>query len=242
MPEHCKSLSLSRREFARGAASVAVLLAGAGRSRALWAAELAAPVTPDQALLRLRQGNEAFVSGRALASDKDGKRRHEVAQGQAPFAAILSCSDSRVPPEILFHQGLGDLFVVRNAGNTIDTTALGSLEFAVAELKAPLVVVLGHSKCGAVGGAIAVVDQGTVLPGSIGRMVEPIVPAVLDARRTNPADLMDAAIRANVSRTVKFLREASEPIMLDAVKSGRVKVVGAHYDLDSGKVDFFDLG
>jgi len=137
---------------------------------------------------------------------------------------------------------LGELFIIRNAGNTIDTAAMGSLEYAVAELNVPLVVVMGHERCGAVAAAVSVVENGATFPGSIGRMVEPIVPAVLEARREGTADLLDASVRANVRRTVTRLRRYSEPMVLDRITSGRLRVVGARYDLDDGRVDFFDEG
>jgi carbonic anhydrase len=158
------------------------------------------------------------------------------------MAVIVCCSDSRVPPEILFGRGLGELFVIRNAGNTIDAVAMGSLEYAIAVFSTPLVVVLGHQRCGAVSAALSVVDTGAVFPGSIGPMVEPIIPAVLDAHRAGAADLLDASVRANVSRTVDRLRRLSNPFLLDAIKAGTLRIVGARYDLDDGHVDFFDEG
>jgi carbonic anhydrase len=197
-------------------------------------------LSPDQALHQLKEGNQAYLAGRSIDPDTGGKRRHEIAQGQAPIAVVIACSDSRVPPEILFRQGLGDLFVIRNAGNTVDTVAMGSLEYAVAELGVPLVVVLGHERCGAVGAAVAIVDNGASFPGSIGRMVEPIIPAVLDARRAGAADLMNASVLANVRRTVTRLRTASEPFVLEPIGAGKLRIVGAYYDLDDGEVDFFD--
>lgn len=199
-------------------------------------------LTPEQVLRQLKQGNQAFLAGRSITPDVDGKRRLAIARAQYPIAVLVSCSDSRVPPEVLFGRGLGELFIIRNAGNTIDTTAMGSLEYAVAELNVPLVVVMGHERCGAVAAAVAVVERGATFPGSIGRMVEPIVPAVLDARRQNAPDLLDASVRLNVSRTVGRLREFSEPMILDRIKAGKLRIVGARYDLDDGKVDFFDEG
>ena len=205
---------------------------------------IAAPpiVTPEQVLAQLKQGNAAFLQGRPIAGDVRGRRRLEIARAQYPVAVLVSCSDSRVPPEVLFGKGLGELFIIRNAGNTIDTAAMGSLEYAVAELNVPLVVVMGHERCGAVAAAVSVVEKGATFPGSIGRMVEPIVPAVLDARRRGAADLLDASVRLNVSRTVGRLREFSEPMVLDRIRSGKLRVVGARYDLDDGRVDFFDEG
>lgn len=247
MDERHWSRSLSRRTLlASATVSLAATLIGVGGATALWASapqsghHASTTLSPDQALHRLKEGNAAFLAGRAIDSDAGGKRRHEIAQGQSPIAVVISCSDSRVPPEIVFHEGLGELFVIRNAGNTVDTAAMGSLEYAVAELGVPLVVVLGHERCGAVDAAVATVEKGTAFPGSIGRMVEPIIPAVLDARRSGAADLLDASVRANVSRTVARLRQASELFVLEAIKSGKLKIVGARYDLEDGKVDFFN--
>lgn len=196
-------------------------------------------LTPDQALALLKQGNRDFLADRPFAAPVGNQRRLQLANGQAPFAAYVSCSDSRVPPELLFGRGLGELFIIRNAGNTIDTVALGSIEYAVGVLGVPLVVVMGHESCGAVKAALDVVEKNATFPGSIGRMVEPIIPAVL-ATRNSPGDRLSAAVRGNVSRQVAQLRTASEPILLEPQRTGKVKVVGAYYDLDTGRVDFFD--
>lgn len=197
-------------------------------------------LTPDQALAALKQGNRDFLAGKPVRQDPDGRRRLEIARAQYPIAVLVSCSDSRVPPELLFGRGLGELFIIRNAGNTIDTVAMGSLEYAVAELNVPLVVVMGHERCGAVAAAVSVVEESATFPGSIGQMVEPIIPAVLAARRSKPSDLLDASVRANVSRTVGRLRNFSEPMLLDRLRAGKLRIVGARYDLDDGTVDFFD--
>lgn len=197
-------------------------------------------LNPDQALELLRQGNRDFLANRPYLAETGNARRLELAKYQAPFAAYVSCSDSRVPPEVLFGRGLGELFIVRNAGNTVDTAAMGSIEFAVAVLGVPLVVVMGHEACGAVKAAMDVVDKNASFPGSIGRMIEPIIPAVL-AARGKPGDKVEQAVRANVNRVVTRLRTASEPILLDPQRTGKVKVVGAYYALDTGSVDFFDL-
>lgn len=199
-------------------------------------------LTPGQALEMLKRGNREFLAGRVATPDSDGRRRLEIARSQHPIAVLVSCSDSRVPPELLFGRGLGELFIIRNAGNTLDTVAMGSMEYAVAELNVPLVVVMGHERCGAVAAAVSVVQDGATFPGSIGQMVEPIIPAVLDARRRNPADLLDASVRSNVSRTVTRLREFSEPMVLDRLRQGKLRVLGARYDLDDGNVNFFDEG
>lgn len=246
----CNDEGLSRRALMGSAAlGVAATVTGVLNSGVASAAPppgtaIPAPpsLTPNQALEALKQGNRDFLAGRSIPPDPRGQRRLAIARAQYPIAVLVSCSDSRVPPELLFGRGLGELFIIRNAGNTIDTVAMGSLEYAVAELNVPLVVVMGHERCGAVAAAVSVVENGTTYPGSIGRMVEPIVPAVLAAKRRGAADLLDASVRANVSRTVRRLREFSEPMVLDRIRSGRLRVVGARYDLDDGLVDFFDEG
>ena len=240
---------LSRRALlSRAAIGAAATVSGVFQTTALAApapgTALTAPptLTPEHVLAQLKQGNTAFLQGRPMAGDVRGRRRLEIARAQYPIAVLVSCSDSRVPPEVLFGKGLGELFIIRNAGNTIDTAAMGSLEYAVAELNVPLIVVMGHERCGAVAAAVSVVEKGATFPGSIGRMVEPIVPAVLDAKRQGATDLLDASVRLNVSRTVGRLREFSEPMVLERIKSGKLRVVGARYDLDDGRVDFFDEG
>ncbi|RYD94403.1 MAG: carbonic anhydrase, partial [Sphingomonadales bacterium] len=159
--------------------------------------------TPDAALKLLEEGNGAFVRGDAPVRDKGAERRQSLTGGQAPFCAYVSCSDSRVPPELLFGRGLGELFIVRNAGNTVDTVAMGSVEYAVAVLGVPLVVVMGHEACGAVKAAMSVVGENARFPGAIGKMIEPIVPAVLQARG-KPGDAVENAVRENVKRTVQY--------------------------------------
>lgn len=196
-----------------------------------------APVmSPDEALALLQQGNAAFVDDAPSGADIGQARRHELAKGQRPFAVIVGCSDSRVAPELLFSRGLGELFVIRVAGNTVDLAAEGSIEYAVAELGAPLVVVLGHERCGAVAGAVSLVQQHTVFPGAISDIIEPIVPAVVKAM-DQPGDLLDNAVRENVRRMVARLKAAG-PILPDLVRSGRLRIVGGRYDLDEGRVEF----
>ena len=206
-----------------------------------WAAAGAkTTMTPDQALAALKEGNDKFITDAPYRQVNDRDRRLEIARGQTPFSVLVSCSDSRVPPELLFGRGLGELFIVRIAGNTVDTTALGSIEYGVVELGVTLVVVLGHEKCGAVDAAVKVVKENATFPGAIGQMIEPIVPAVLRAQ-AQPGDLLDNAIRENVRRTVNRLR-TSEALLQEPLRSGKLKIVGARYDLDNGDVDFFDEG
>lgn len=169
-----------------------------------------------------------FIAGPGAASE---------ASLVASNAAMVTCSDSRVPPEPLFDRGLGELFIIRNAGNTVDTLALGSIEYAVAELKTPLVVVMGHESCGAVAAAAKVVTENANYPGAIGSMAEPIIPAVL-AARSEPGD---NSVRANVRRVVSQLRNNTDPLLPEPQRDGRLWVVGAYYDLDEGAVDLFDL-
>ena len=236
-----KQDELSRRVFFRHACCGAFGLAG---SLALLPAHAAAQkktsLTPDQALARLKKGNADFLADKAEVSPQDHNRRLEIARGQAPFAVLVGCSDSRVPPELLFGTGLGELFIVRNAGNTVDTVALGSIEYSVIVLGVPLIVVLGHERCGAVDAALAVVQKNATFPGSIGQMIEPIIPAALKANSAGGLKgdaLLDAAVRENVRRTVDRLRN-SEPSLIDPLRAGTLKIVGAHYDLDDGKVEF----
>jgi carbonic anhydrase len=197
-------------------------------------------LSPGEALRRLREGNRAFVA-KAPLEVVIGENR-QLPQSNSPIAVVVACSDSRVPPEILYRQFGGELFVIRNAGNTIDTLAMGSLEYAVEVLKVPLIVILGHERCGAVSAAFEVVETGVTFPGSIGRVLEPIIPAIIDANRKGALDLLDASIRANVSRTVDRLRRFSDPIVLAALAAGTLRIVGARYDLGDGSVDFFDEG
>ena len=153
------------------------------------------------------------------------------------MAVIVGCSDSRVPPELLFDQGVGDLFVIRVAGNVVKGAGppvKGSIEYGVAELGVSLIMVLGHSECGAVKAAIKHIDDRDSLPGALGLLVNSIKPAVVKARKM-PGDLLDSALRANVAIGVETLRDL-QPIVAPAVKRGQVKVVGAMYDLRTGSV------
>ena len=197
-------------------------------------------LSSDEALQLLIDGNDAFLANELPQLPTGADRRLELAKGQAPFVAYVTCSDSRVPPELLFGRGLGELFIIRNAGNTVDTVAMGSIEYAVAVLRVPLVVVMGHESCGAVGAAKAVVDDNARFPGKIDDMIQPIIPAVLDVRDADGNTDLEDAVRQNVRRVTTMLREEADPLMLEPQREGRLKVVGAYYDLDRGSVDFFD--
>ncbi|HEV8268896.1 MAG TPA: carbonic anhydrase [Thermoanaerobaculia bacterium] len=195
------------------------------------AAKEAGGLAPDAGLARLARGNARAAAGKAMRPHQNRARRKELASGQQPFAVVVSCSDSRVPPEIVFDQGLGDLFVVRVAGNVVDDTALGSIEYAVEHLGSRLVVVLGHERCGAVKAAL----DGGEAHGHVGSLVHAIAPAVEKVKDAE-GDKLDLAVRANVSRVVEQLR-GSEPLLKEAVGKGDLKIVGMRYDLDTGKVE-----
>lgn len=198
--------------------------------------------TPDQALQRMIRGNQRFVRDERPELDIGTKRRLQIAEGQTPFAALVGCADSRVGPEHLFGAGLGELFIVRTAGNYVDHAGFGSLAYAVAVLKVPLIVVLGHEKCGAVDAATQLVTNNTQLPPSLTRMVEPMLPAVIDARASlhDGQDLLDHAVHLNVRHVVQTLRGTADPILAEPLRNGTLKIVGGYYDFKTGAVDFFD--
>ena len=196
-------------------------------------------LTPDQALRLLKEGNDQFRMDAPYRAAQGRERRIELARGQAPFCVLVGCSDSRVPPELLFGRGLGELFIIRNAGNTIDTAALGSIEYGVSLLGCPLVVVLGHENCGAVAAAVEVVEKNASFPGVIGEMIQPIIPAVLAARRSSGGMPLDDAVVANAKRVAARLKTQS-PIAQEAVRQDKLKIVAARYDLNTGSVDWFE--
>jgi carbonic anhydrase len=179
---------------------------------------------------RLLEGNKRFAEGKPSHPNETLARREQVAKGQHPFAVVVSCSDSRVPPEIIFDQGIGDLFVVRVAGNIIDDAGLGSIEYAAEHLHVSLIVVLGHERCGAVEAAV----KGGEAPGQIKSLVGAMRPAVEKARG-EPGDLAENAMRTNVKMVVERLK-ASKPILEHLVHKGTLSVIGARYDLDDGEV------
>ena len=228
----------NRRRFVAGLASVpAALVASRWLAPAAEATDYEAiPTVPaDQGLQMLIDGNKRFVEGNLTSFSNLAQDREQLASGQSPFAVIVCCSDSRVPPEIVFDQTLGQLFVVRTAGQVIDEAARGSINYGVDFLQAPLLVVLGHSGCGAVEAAIAAL-QGNPIPGYAYRFAEGIGPAVQSVLN-EPGDLLDNAIRANIAMGADQLRTA-EPDLAAAVSSGQLMVAGGHYDLASGEVSF----
>ena len=187
-------------------------------------------VTADSALAELKSGNAHHVKHSYQHPHETMDRQRQLASGQNPHAQILSCSDSRVPPELIFDQGLGDLFIVRVAGNVAADTELGSLEYGAEHLHIPLLVVLGHQHCGAVTAAV----QGGEAAGHISALVNLLRPAVEKSRELT-GDAVENAVKANVEMVVKQLR-TSTPILAELVSHGKLRVVGAIYSLDTGKV------
>lgn len=205
------------------------------------ATENTADLTPDQALAKLSEGNTRFVEMRETLPNNSTARLMAVSAGQQPFVGVLGCVDSRVPPELVFDRGLGDIFDARVAGAIPVGPEIGSLEFGVQEFGVPLLVVLGHSNCGAVTAAVKAVNSGdTGAPGSIGAVLEPIIPAVraVQARGATGEGVLPAAIEEVVRRGVAEL-DAS-PVLKPKVDQGVLKVVGAIYDLQTGRVRFLD--
>jgi carbonic anhydrase len=213
--------------------------AGAATSGASSASRLESegPATADQAFAALCEGNERFAAGAMQNPRRDKQRRLTTSRGQHPIATILACSDSRVPVERLFDQGIGDVFVVRFAGNVADTDQIASIEYSAGHLETPLLVVLGHTACG----AVTAVASGAELHGSLPQLVDNIRPAVARARKANPGmtgnPLIAAAIRANVQQAVSDVL-ARSPSVRKRVDAGKLRIVGGVYDLASGKVEW----
>lgn len=223
----------SRRDFLKASGLTAVSLALATCAPAQAPTE--GPVTnADEALQRLMEGNERYAANKSTDLHESQSRRAELAQGQNPFATIFSCVDSRVPPELIFDRGLGDLFVIRTAGHVIDNAVLGSLEFGVAELKIPLLMVLGHEKCGAVKATVEAVEKNATAEGEISWLVEGIRPAVEEVK-SQSGDLLDNAVQANVTLTVERLKGSA--ILSEALEKSELRIVGGRYDLDTGMVE-----
>jgi carbonic anhydrase len=188
----------------------------------------------DQALQLLKEGNQRFVENRAEHVDDDLNRRIAVRSAQRPFATILSCVDSRVPVEIIFDRGFGDLVVIRSAGEVLDHAVTGSLEFGVAELNTPLLMVLGHQRCGALTAAVNAYDKKSTDQDDLGYLVTALAPAVRQASG-RPGDRVTNAVRANVALTLNQLRQS--PILGPSEAQGKFTMVGAYYDLDTGQVE-----
>ncbi|MFG2616341.1 carbonic anhydrase [Streptomyces sp. NPDC048507] len=185
--------------------------------------------TAEEALRLLRSGNDRYATGRPRPAREDGVRRRALAGGQRPYAVVLGCIDSRVPPERVFDVGLGDLVCIRTAGQALDEAVLGSVEFGIAELGVRLVVVLGHERCGAVSAAVERVRSGRAVSGHLSRVIDELTPAARTARSLT-GDWVENAMTANVDRVRRTLRadRAFDPAV----------VIGARFDLDTGQVSF----
>ncbi len=229
----------SRRDFLKYGSIAALAPWMMGQAFAADAPKAGAPplpnaITPQAALKKLMDGNARYVANTPDQKDFSSGRAAR-ATAQYPFAAILSCADSRVAPELAFDQNPGDLFVVRVAGNVVSPDLLASLEYGVQFLGIPLVLVMGHSACGAVGAAIKVLKENAVLPGHLPDLIRAIKPAVLVAEKTAKGNLLDNAIAENTRRQADRLK-TSPPIMQQAYTSKKIDIVAANYDLATGKI------
>ena len=199
------------------------------------ASPTARPTTPAAAFARLMDGNKRWVSGDLQHPDRDPNRRQFVAAKQKPFGAVLSCIDSRVPPELLFDTGLGDLYVMRTGGEAVGPVVTGSVEYGPMTSGTPLIVVLGHQRCGAVEASYKSLRDGEPLPGNLEAIARALRPAYEKARREGGADPVDTMARAQVTLTAANLRSNQD--LAPLVKKGALAVVGAYYSLDTGKVE-----
>ncbi|MFZ5780032.1 MAG: carbonic anhydrase [Pseudomonadota bacterium] len=227
----CPPVGVSRRLLMRAGAG---MLAGAALAGTAQAQPTRAAETPDAALKLLTEGNERYVSNKLNERDFSAGRAART-QGQRPFAAVLGCADSRVAPELVFDRPPGDLFVVRVAGNFVTTEGLGSLEFGAAVLGTKVIMVLGHTSCGAVNATVEALQKGNNLPGHIAGLVTAMKPGIEPALKQKGDDVIHRALIANVRYNVQRLIEA-KPILADMVAGGKLKVVGGLYDLATGKV------
>jgi carbonic anhydrase len=192
--------------------------------------------SPDQVLGWLKDGNSQFVAAGAPIAPYNPQEIAQLTKGQTPVAVIVGCSDSRVAPEILFDCRLGDLFVVRGAGASVDETALGSIDYGVSHLHCPVVLVLGHAGCGAVHAAARAVTENVDFDGPLENVVLPILPSVLKAKAAGANDLVNASVREHVTRVVRKLKSFVN--FAGPIGAGRLKIVGGYYDLASGRVEF----
>ncbi|MBD2564062.1 MULTISPECIES: carbonic anhydrase [Nostoc] len=225
--------NLSRRSlFKFGAGAIGTGVLTAGLSSNLLAAEKTPAkddITPDKALQELLDGNDRFVKAKRRNPNQTRSRLVEVAKGQKPFASVLGCADSRVPSEIVFDQGLGDLFVCRVAGNIATPEEIGSLEFGSLVLGSKVIMVVGHEKCGAVDAAI----KGAQVPGQIGSLLQAIKPSV-ESSKGQPGDKLENACKANILAQIEKLKSSS--VLSELIKAEKLKIVGGYYDLDTGRI------
>ena len=238
MCSNCEGEGVGRRDLLKfGAAG----LFAVGLSVTSWSARAAegaaTTLSPDDALAALKTGNQRYIDHPELCTADLAERRNAVAAHQAPWATIISCADSRLPPELIFGgHGVGELFVARNAGNLVDTATLGTVEYGAAVLGSPLIVVLAHTACGAVKAACDVVSKNATYPGAIGPMIEPILPAAL-AVRGSSGDFIDNTAKESARRTAGRLTAAST-LIAGLAAEGKLKIVAAIYDLQTGSVAY----
>ncbi|MDX2213780.1 MAG: carbonic anhydrase [Oculatellaceae cyanobacterium bins.114] len=232
---NCNNDSIQRRDFLRlgtaGVLGLSGIASVLGQSQPAHAADVTSDpiLDPTAALQKLLDGNQRFVQHRPQYPDQSQVRLQAVAQAQHPFATVLSCADSRVPVELIFDQGIGDIFDVRIAGNISTPEALGSIEYAAVLLGTPVLMVLGHERCGAVTAAV----KGEALPGDIGSFVKAILPAV-ERVKGQSGDAVENAVVANVHYQIEQLKRS--PLLTERLESGQLKIVGGRYDLDTGSV------
>ena len=224
--------NLSRRnllQLGTGAITAGVAVAVSSNLATLEPATAKNIVKPDEALKALLDGNDRFAKQKRRYKNQGYTRLQEVAKGQKPFASILGCADSRVPSEIIFDQGLGDLFVCRVAGNIATPEEIGSLEFGSLVLGSKVIMVLGHERCGAVDATI----KGAQVPGQIGSLLEAIKPGV-EKSQGQPGDRLENACKANILVQIGKLK--ASPVLAELITANKLKIVGGYYDLDTGKV------
>jgi len=236
----CENERVGRRDLLRFGAAGIVALGLEGVSWQVRAADgTPTALSPGEAFAALKAGNERYVSHPELCSIDLAEQRSAVAAHQAPWATIISCADSRVPPELIFGgHGVGELFVARNAGNLVDTATLGTVEYGAGVLGSPVIVVLAHTSCGAVKAACDVVTKNATYPGAIGPMIEPILPAAL-AVRSDPGDLVNNAAKESAKRTAGRLTVVST-LIAGLAGAGKLKITAAIYDLKTGVVTYLD--
>ena len=194
---------------------------------------MSSTLTPQQAWDTLVEGNRRFVSGTTQRPHSDGERRRELVAGQAPQAVIFGCGDSRVPAEMIFDQGLGDLFVVRTAGHVLDPSVLGSIEFGTEVLRAPLLVVLAHKSCGAINATLAAEETGDMPPGYLHTIIERVMPSILHGRKHGLTT--GEQIEAEHARATSELLPQRSQLIRDRIDAGRLAVVAVHYDIGEGE-------
>ena len=236
----CQNATVGRRGLLKLGVGGLVAIGSGAAARAVRAASgPATALTPDESLAALKAGNQRYINDPQVCTAELSKRREEVAPHQAPWASVISCADSRVPPELIFGGlGLGELFVARNAGNLVDTATLGTVEYGAVVLGSPVIVVLAHTSCGAVAAACNVVTKNATYPGSIGPMINPILPAAI-AVKDQPGDFVNNAAKESAKRTAAQLASASS-LISGLTAAGKLKIVPAIYDLSSGTVTYID--